>query len=47
MPSRKLSSARRSRLGSGRLESGPARDNRTSWLDRRLMLVGVAAEGSA
>lgn len=45
MPSRTLSSAKISRLGRGKLESGPARDNKTSWLDRRLMLVGVPAEG--
>jgi hypothetical protein len=43
MPSRIPFSSPGSRLGRGKLESGPARLRRTSWLDRRFILIDVCA----
>lgn len=45
-PSRMPLSSAGSRLGKGKLESGPAMPSRTSWLDRRFILVGVGPFGT-
>jgi len=46
MPSRMPFSSAGSRLGIGKFDSGPARLSNTSWLDLRLILVGVDVFGT-